>query len=1072
MNYLADLHIHSHYSMATSKDLVPEHVDLWGRIKGITVVGTGDFTHPGWTQELREKIEPAEPGLFRLKPEWRLDAGPRHDRTSDGHIRFLLTSEISTIYKKGDKTRKVHHVILAPDFETVEKIQYKLGQLGNITSDGRPILGLDSRHLLEIVLEANEDNVFIPAHIWTPWFSALGDKSGFDSIDECYGDLAQHIDAVETGLSSDPPMNWRCSFLDRFTIVSNSDAHSPQKLGREANLLNTELSYEALTSAIRTGDPDRFLGTVEFFPEEGKYHHDGHRKCKISWNPQESARHDNLCPVCGKRVTVGVLNRIQQLSDRDEAEDRPDRHPFHSVIPLKEVLSEILNVGPNTKKVSARYQSLIAALGSEFDVLLHSDLDRIEATAGDTLAEAVKRMRRGEVHVTPGYDGEFGVIKVFTEQERRAFSKQGTLFADAVSTPPAQAPKSSSPIAELPSKSAPEKKPLPAVALRPVDWDPNNPLAGLNASQRLAAEHRDGPAIIIAGPGTGKTRVLTCRIAQLIKHHDTPPEAILGVTYTAKAAREMQDRLDSLLPSDQSRALTICTFHALGYQILREQLGDRLLLIDEEDKARVFKSLGCGRQRIKRFMKAVTAAKQQLILPQQLDDEEVGPVYRDYQNALAEQDLIDLDDLIFRSVRLLLENKAIADHYRARFHWIMVDEYQDINFAQYQMIRLLAPEPTSHLCVIGDPNQAIYGFRGADVRFIRQFREDWPDARAFTLTTSYRCSETILQASRQVVGSAAAGDASLLKGLASGVRLQLVEQPSDRAEAEFVARTIEQMIGGLRFFSMDSGITEGHGNDRTRSLADFAVLCRTSGQMAAFEEAFHNHSVPYQKQGAQPLFREEPVKTILSCLRLALAPENRFLKQGLLEAGAVTASDLDQWQILPEMPAKDALAQIIEPRFAVERRNHEFLFRELMELAEQAGRSAAEFLRFTQLATSVDTYDGQLERVALMTLHASKGLEFPCVFIAGCEEGLLPYHLYEERAADVDEERRLLYVGMTRAQHFLYLSWAKSRLLNGRKYHLEKSSFLDTIEKDLTEQGKGGARKRAKKPDYQLRLFE
>ncbi|MCH8218989.1 MAG: hypothetical protein IH892_19700 [Planctomycetes bacterium] len=222
MNYLADLHVHSHYSMATSKDLVPEHVDLWGRIKGITVVGTGDFTHPGWTQELREKIEPAEAGLFRLKPEWRLDAGPRHDRTADGHIRFMLTSEISTIYKKGDKTRKVHHVILSPDFETVEKIQYKLGQLGNITSDGRPILGLDSRHLLEIVLEANEDNVFIPAHIWTPWFSALGDKSGFDSIDECYGDLAQHIDAVETGLSSDPPMNWRCSFLDRFTIVSNS----------------------------------------------------------------------------------------------------------------------------------------------------------------------------------------------------------------------------------------------------------------------------------------------------------------------------------------------------------------------------------------------------------------------------------------------------------------------------------------------------------------------------------------------------------------------------------------------------------------------------------------------------------------------------------------------------------------------------------------------------------------------------------------------------------------------------------------------------------------------------------
>ncbi len=338
MNFIADLHIHSKYSIATSKNLDPQNLDLWARIKGINVVGTGDFTHAQWTSELQEQLAEAEPGFFALKDDLRLtDEIP--SIAADRPVRFVLSSEISTIYKKGDKTRKVHHVILAPDFQTAEKIQYQLGKIGNINSDGRPILGLDSRNLLEIALEVNPEILFIPAHIWTPWFSALGDKSGFESIDECYGDLSDHIYAIETGLSSDPAMNWRCSFLDKYTILSNSDAHSPEKLGREANLFNTELSYPALSAAIKSGDPETFLGTVEFFPQEGKYHHDGHRKCEISWDPKETLKHNEICPVCGKRVTVGVMNRVEQLADRDDVTERPNRSPFTSLIPLKEVLS-------------------------------------------------------------------------------------------------------------------------------------------------------------------------------------------------------------------------------------------------------------------------------------------------------------------------------------------------------------------------------------------------------------------------------------------------------------------------------------------------------------------------------------------------------------------------------------------------------------------------------------------------------------------------------------------------------------------------------------------------------------
>jgi uncharacterized protein (TIGR00375 family) len=351
MRFIGDFHIHSHFSIATSKMLIPEYLEYWALLKGITVVGSGDFTHPGWLQELKLKLEPAEPGLFRLKDEFKLESAKTVHGWKRG-VRFLLTSEISNIYKKNGKVRKVHNLIFSPDFETVEKIQSSLSKLGNIHSDGRPILGLDSKDLLDIALSSSERILFIPAHVWTPWFSVLGAKSGFNSIEECFNDFTEQIHAVETGLSSDPNMNRMCGFLDRFTLISNSDAHSPEKLGREANLFDTELSYDAIVNAIKTGSPEHFLGTVEFFPQEGKYHYDGHRKCRICWNPLETLKNDETCTVCGKKVTVGVMNRVAQLADRDDLQERSGQAPFFSLIPLKELLSEIMGVGQGSKKVS------------------------------------------------------------------------------------------------------------------------------------------------------------------------------------------------------------------------------------------------------------------------------------------------------------------------------------------------------------------------------------------------------------------------------------------------------------------------------------------------------------------------------------------------------------------------------------------------------------------------------------------------------------------------------------------------------------------------------------------------
>lgn len=369
MKIIADLHIHSHYSRATSKDLNFEQLYKWAQLKGVQVVGSGDIAHPGWLEEMREKLEPAEAGLFRLKTEVAAAVDPEIPPACRGEVRFMLAGEISNIYKKFDKVRKIHNVVFLPSLEAVEKFQIELEKIGNIRSDGRPILGLDARDLFEIVLETDPQAHLIPAHIWTPWFSLFGSKSGFDRIEECFEDLTPHIFALETGLSSDPAMNWQLSALDRYTLVSNSDAHSPPKLAREANHFETELSYPAIFQALKNGDPDHFKGTIEFFPEEGKYHFDGHRKCGIRWAPQTTRDHDSRCPVCRRPVTVGVMHRVAELADRPEGV-KPERwHPYVSLIPLPEVLAEVLGVGPASKGVRRLHANLLAKLGPELTLL-------------------------------------------------------------------------------------------------------------------------------------------------------------------------------------------------------------------------------------------------------------------------------------------------------------------------------------------------------------------------------------------------------------------------------------------------------------------------------------------------------------------------------------------------------------------------------------------------------------------------------------------------------------------------------------------------------------------------------
>ncbi len=427
MKFVADLHIHSKYSRATSQNMTLEEIDPWADNKGILVIGTGDFTHPGWLTEIKEKLEPAEAGLFKLKSQYKKKAL----RGAFSKTRFLLTAEVSGIYSKlstktGEKkTHRIHNLLFAPDIKTVEDINAQLSIIGNLASDGRPILGLDSEKLAEIIFNVNPETAIIPAHAWTPWFSVFGSMSGFDSMEECFGKYAKNIFAMETGLSSDPKMNWRLSQLDNIALISNSDCHSLRKIGREANIFDTELSYQGIMDAIKSGAPterrkrkqkrEKFLSTIEFFPEEGKYHYDGHRNCDVVFSPKQTKKHKNICPKCGKKLTIGVMNRVNELADRPPTENFKYSHrvPYHSLIPLDEIIAEAFGVGVNTKKVITEYENLIKSLGNELQILLKINEKELKFAADFRVAKGIKRVRDGQVKIQPGYDGEYGKIKIF-----------------------------------------------------------------------------------------------------------------------------------------------------------------------------------------------------------------------------------------------------------------------------------------------------------------------------------------------------------------------------------------------------------------------------------------------------------------------------------------------------------------------------------------------------------------------------------------------------------------------------------------------------------------------------------
>lgn len=1051
--FRADLHIHSRFSRATSSRLTLPHLAAWAGAKGIDVLATGDFTHPVWRQELRDSLEMDEDsGLLRLKRPLSGDDVTREIPHLAGlaprEPKFMLEAEISSIYKKNGTVRKIHSLVYMPDFASADRLCEKLEAIGNLKSDGRPILGLDVKDLLAMVLEIPRAYM-IPAHIWTPWFALFGSKSGFDSLEECFEDLTPHIFAAETGLSSDPDMNRCWSSLDHLLMVSSSDAHSGENLAREATLFEGDATYDGIFDALHKKEgATRYAGTLEFFPEEGKYHLDGHRACGVVLEPAECMKLNNICPVCGKPLTVGVLHRVLALADRN-APPCPGKD-FQSLIPLPEILGEILHCGAKTRKTQEKYAELLERFGSEMSILQdvpEHDLRHVWPELG----EAVARMRAGRVIRHAGYDGEYGVIRLFEEGENapsllgNAAPRRRNAARESARLARAAEEKKQEQARPAPAPKAPEKPSFAPDSFSPM--------------QQEALTAGPGPVLVLAGPGAGKTRTLVGRMARLIRS-GTPASDIVAVTFTRRAAEEMRARLAAALRGDaeEENALPETdTLHALA---LKRWQGEAPVVLSEEGARRAFAEANPGLEKKEagRLYERLELARETLNMP-----EELVSLAENYRAWKKERNLADYTDL---PEAWLAELKS--RNYGAAKPWkhILVDEVQDLSPLQKELVQELTPADGSGFFGIGDPDQSIYGFRGADAGIEDSLRERWPQLRVLGLTESHRSAAAILDAGHDALdGKAACGELTSVTG--SSATLQWMAAPSAEREAAWIADRIAYLIGGTSHQQADlhETLSGCHLEAGSCSPGEIAVLCRLKALMAPIRAALEKRGIPCAAPEAEAFWDDERVDLMLQAAarfrqrREHSRREAAFLDAGRfpllaamapaepspspVEQGPLDDVPEDTWNAGPEavLAARPAC---FDPLF-----KDSTAFRRL-RLAWKEQGSWDNLLDFVSFRRDIDTVRSQAEYVQIMTLHASKGLEFKAVFIPGAEDGLLPFRgvgalLGKEddfTPPPVDEEQRLLYVGITRASEAVFLSSAAKRSLYGHSLALPPSPLL------------------------------
>lgn len=1093
--FRADIHIHSRFSRATSSKLTAQHLAAWAAVKGLDVLGTGDITHPVWREELKQQLVLDEDsGLYRLKEKLKLDEElPAYsglnlpDTTS-----FMLQGEVSSIYKRGGKVRKVHNLVYFPNFEAADKFCQKLGTMGNLNSDGRPIVGLDSRHILELVLESHPDSFVIPAHIWTPWFSIFGSKSGFDSIQECFGDLSSHIFALETGLSSDQKMNRLISALDRYNLVSNSDAHSGEKLGREANLFSGQLSYSGILKALRTtpgsqaglqgkapGKPQgealagshppdthidesganrhadeqsnnlaatTFTGTLEFFPEEGKYHLDGHRKCNVVMEPSETRARGGICPVCGKPLTVGVLYRVTELADR-ESSVYPGDTVHQSMIPLPELISEVVGVGSKSLRVADMHSRLITRFGPELSILSEiptEDITRFSAPLG----EAISRMRHGAVLREGGYDGEYGIVRVFSEKERRELTKRGGvvgLTLDEVIMPPRS---SSANTKEKQTASRKKNKPEPQQTDTPIDA-PVLPKQAespkemrFNISQKRAVSAGAGPTLVLAGPGSGKTRTLIGRALHLLEN-GVSVRHLLALTFTRRAATEMDQRLARSLGAGSPIPRTD-TLHALAFEVWQRthqsSLGSPVLL-SEESARKLFAEANPAEPaaKLREAFDTISLCRERLT--------PLSPELQEYYNRYCRQkaswNLVDYTELL-ENWREQLDTGS----YPRPWTHLLVDEIQDLSSLQLALVTALLPPDGLGFFGIGDPDQSIYAFRGAHDGVENFLRETWPHISVVSLTENYRSAPDILSLASGLMKKHSSSPPLEVAGdeyqdTRQG-EIRLFEAPSAESEAVWIASQMRAILGSTSHTLQDN--QKNTTNSRLvgtgeYSLGDIAVLVRTRALIAPIEKALQRSGIPCSVPQAEAFWSDPRIELILAAagrlLGLSVSSDalpncpERILSKGPLSLAAFYS----------QTPPFDALFW------------QSSAFKALVR-AFDLHSGWRGLINWLSLQNELELVKSQSEKVQIMTLHASKGLEFKVVFLPGLEDGLLPFMGPDfltgrlkpgGSGMNLAEERRLLYVGITRAQDAVFLSLSNRRSFMGHELRLKPSRFIKEL---------------------------
>lgn len=1117
--YLADLHIHSRFSRATSKKLCIPLLTAWARLKGLTVVGTGDFTHPKWREELRESLRfDEESGLYVLKdpesvaamlPELPVDgAAIKRDKEkavedatglASSPVHFMLQGEISSIYKKGDRVRKVHNLVFMPDLETAEKFSQRLGELGNLNADGRPILGLDSHDLLEMVLESHPEAFLVPAHIWTPWFSLFGSKSGFDRLEDCFGDLSDKIFALETGLSSDPAMNRLWSALDRYRLISNSDAHSGENLGREANVFRGKVSYSGMFKALRSpleANTTEFLGTLEFFPEEGKYHMDGHRKCNVLLSPEETRKLGGLCPVCGGPVTVGVLNRVMELADRRTPEYQSPAErgecggdlgvgSFASLVPLPEILAEILGVGSKSIKVRDLYAKVLERFGPELSILRCVPEAEL-AKFFPPLAEAVGRMRRSEVQLRGGYDGEYGVVRIFTPEEQREIALGAGVFSGKAAKRPGlqglalpgtalrehMHETEKNPINEQGNvtketqgsasstlgvkenvgrqEDAPEEDDFifetgDALAAEEQSEEEAGPcLPGLNSLQSRAAMAGPGPVLVLAGPGTGKTRTLIGRIAYLLSQ-GASPEKIVAVTFTRRAAAEMQRRLaDELGP--ETALPQADTLHALALDLWFRTFSSLPMILSEESARRVFDEANKGENRQIRntAWRALNAARESLcVLPF-----EFAHMEQRYSDLKRSASLADYTDLL----EFWLERVG-SGIYQCPWDHVLADEIQDLSPLQLTLLRDMLRPAGKGFFGIGDPDQSIYSFRGAHGKSREFFSLAWPDIQCIHLARNYRSYKEILKVSHAGLGEQASWPA-LIESREGNGQVSLFLAPSPEAEAVWIAEQASSLIGMGSHTIADFYRSNKQGRRKAeadQSPGDIAVLVRTHALGSVYRAALSRKGIPVSQPAADVFWADERVGILLEeiggIFGIAASPPPPGKKGHMppcpptvLAKGPLAIS-----AYLTEVPPFDAYFWSTAA------------FKGLVKAWDEH-KDWASLLNWIHQQNELELVRAKGERVQILSMHAAKGLEFRTVFVPALEDGVMPFFgaglftgKVEEKKGPEQllEEQRLFYVALSRAKDFLFLSCAKKRTLYGRQVQLKPSRFLDLLPKEL-----------------------